>query len=626
MATVEITQLIPLILLITVAQAQLFGGGNSTNATGTLQTWLATYIDPTYQAPDSYSGIDSGLATPIRRAFPTPSLSASTLQSFSLSAIQPYAISLGAVVGPGFVLALLSLVIAVFYIPVRCCVACCHRKKKTAKSPPPPVISVHSGSSTVALFVSVMLLGSLAIVGSAFGFAANRGFSTDLTALQGTVFSAIDDVLFIGNGVYNLTVSAPGMIDGLIVNIEGLVLAVIPEFRNRTESLLTSFTNVTNQIDAANAKLQSMTTPPQPTATAVSNLAAQANATRESIVRVNNDITPPNGSLAQIVNQNLTLSLNMSQLNATLFRMLSTVNQYSDLGRKYANMVIGYDAYRFAGFNVLFALPIISFATVALAAFLAQGWLFHATVFVGFIVLFFSFALGAVHLTLAIVIGGACDMIATVPVPLMAVDVLQGCSNPANASLLAIAGMNLNQFATAYNVSDITSATSYTNTFNGTTVSSFLGEAIAISHNDTTNATFWVGYSAQQAETNYQTFDSSLTGFTNGTISAITNAVRTFVTGFTSTVDKLDNCTFAPRTFYDMIQEICHEFPASLDVMWLGFFTVALFTIPALIIESILIKRFKQHTNEQRKRHWDIARPFSRNAVAPSDITPPNQP
>jgi hypothetical protein len=130
-----------------------------------------------------------------------------------------------------------------------------------------------------------------------------------------------------------------------------------------------------------------------------------------------------NGSLLE----DMDLSGTLSEVSGMFDNIIDTIEEYASYGRHYSTMVLGYDRYRLGAYSALFAVPFLAMLLVGVAAFAKQGWLFHVTVTLAFLMLFFMFLLGSVHFVLAIVLGDACAASRDVAVPAMVVDMLDGC-------------------------------------------------------------------------------------------------------------------------------------------------------------------------------------------------------
>lgn len=580
---------------------------SDSNESYSIEGWLHNYsLVATYSATDPFSNIDSQLAFPIRNLFQShiPDIAKenlSAIDSINYNKLKPYIDPLAGAVGPGICLAIISFLVGLIYLPIRLCVAFCNRKK------PPKPIKPSASITTILMFILTVAWGAITVAGCALGIAANVQFTYTLKNGWNTADGAIDTVINRGNAVIVMVNDLPNNISGIFSDVKGEVRDLVPRLQTRTITLLNKFENVTEQIVLLDHKLQAIPAAqqPQPVTEAARQMAAKVNQTIAPLRELEMQLNATNGTFSALLNKDMSFSLNTSGINDTLNNVMDKVTTYTDYGKKYAKMAVGYDAYRLAAFNVLFAMPILSLIVVAAAGLLRQGWLFHAVVILNFFVLFFSFAMGSVHLGLAIVLGEACHVVDTVKVPKLALTVLNDCSAPGRDSLMNVAGYNISKMIDDFNVTqqvDQFNNATVMGAVNTTEVNQFLDGAIKLGENDTTGNATWVEYSAKVAKSDNAGFAGDLTNYFQETINSVKTLINDFTDDMVNQIEGLANCGFVPSTFYRLHQQLCVEMESAFDIMWLGCFMVGFFTIPSIVVESCLIKRFKEASALRKKR------------------------
>ncbi|KAH3757618.1 hypothetical protein Pelo_10627 [Pelomyxa schiedti] len=336
----------------------------------------------------------------VLRLLPHESLSDLNLTSLDTGELKDYAISVGKLALPGFILCLLSLIGLILYCPIMCC---CMRKKK------PKYYSCCSKYTPVILYLvaAVFVLFALAI-----GWLGTAQFTSGVTGAVTEVDGGGDEVFAVIDKVVDFVIAEAIIVYASLYNGSSLVSGV-PATIDTSVAISQSIVQVNSELsDLAGILNQSVVIPE----------VNQLKTTTEYLISYSsgpltelNDLVQEAQDKAIVVQDTINDALNgigdnevLHKLSDISHKVMNTTSEVTSKISSTSSTVKHYDLTRELVMNFLSLLPLFSIGLVVLGLFAKKGSMFHCANCCGFITLIWLFLLGALHVLLAIVLDDAC--------------------------------------------------------------------------------------------------------------------------------------------------------------------------------------------------------------------------
>jgi gas vesicle protein/Na+-transporting methylmalonyl-CoA/oxaloacetate decarboxylase gamma subunit len=372
-----------------------------------------------------------------------------------------YGVGLVKIVGLGFAIAILSILVGVVYgifKLIRMC--CCSKKDDSDYEDEDEDKYTYSQKWGPALgyFICFVFL----LTGMIFGLVNNPRFS--------------DGVTDMGNSVVSVGNDAIGLADGLINSVDGIVQLIPQTIRTIQDQFA--------GVPALSADVEVLSVDINATSIQISNITAQMQAINlrnasGSIAGIKSELDSINNSSGQIISSMTTLTDQISgNLLSTYNNTLSSLNEKTaDIDETVAELkatsddikeqakdlvdkvtdgvedVKGYDKSRGTAVMVLFVLVIIVSFVIILGFLLRQKFIFNTISAIFFVFLFLLWLSGSIHFLLGMVLYDACPVIdvtvkGLLPQDSQGAEVLEGCLYEHRSVLDSL---NI----TAYNLTDV---------------------------------------------------------------------------------------------------------------------------------------------------------------------------
>lgn len=324
-----------------------------------------------------------------------------------------YGKSLAPVVGPGFVLSFLSILVGIVYGIIKlCCCICCSSKDDDEKK-----YNLTSRLIPGGIYV-VILLWILA--GCIIGWVSNGKFDKGLTALTNSVEGTGNEAVGIANNVLdhltNISSELPGDLQGILDQVSGVpqISADIAQIGRNVNSTNDQVYAIENQVKAMDAYgnltvLQSL----DAELTSISNKSSEAiGSVVDLTTQISDNInTVLQEQLSKLPEQLATISEDVNEIIKSSNEFMDAAEDMVKQINKYVGQVRDGNDKRSKVMSAIYAAAFVSSAFAVLGWFVIRGFPFHITAGLGFVFSFLLWFSGSVHLLLAIVTSDVCGIV-----------------------------------------------------------------------------------------------------------------------------------------------------------------------------------------------------------------------
>lgn len=340
------------------------------------------------------------------------------------------------VVGTGFAIALLSLLIGVLYGVfklIRLCCGCCCKSKRDPNEESSeydekkPSLKQWIPTGVYAFCWVFMLTGMI------LGILNNPRFSDSVNELAGYVLDVQNNTLNLGDGILNnlntIIASVPASLDNITDQVSGVngvadQTVLLGKNVNATSQQVSDITAKVGAINAGNSSAL---------ASLNNDLAGINNSSAQTIGKIGDLTTELSTNLRKTVNETLgslddkvdTLDDTVDQIRSQANEVMNKAKNFTKDTTKYINDGKGYDESRGKAVTALFSLVIVVSVAIVAGYFLHMKVIFNVVAAFGFTFCFFLWFSGSIHFVLGMALNDAC--------PIMD-NVVQGMLQSNNAS------------------------------------------------------------------------------------------------------------------------------------------------------------------------------------------------
>lgn len=395
----------------------------------------------TYEVDSRFGSGSANLARDfhrIKNQLPHSKLPTENIQDTG-SWAKDYGIGIAKIVGPGFAIAILSLLAGIIYglfKLIRMCL--CRRTKSGEEEEPEEQRNFFTWQKLVPTGIYAFCWVWL-FTGMIIGLMNNPKFSDGVTDMSNEVVNVGSDAIQLANGLnsslYGLAGQIPVSINDIIENING-----VPEIADNVDELGVDVNSTAVQVHNITAQIAAIDAG---NTTGVANLYAQ-------LVSIDNSSSRTIGQIGDLTTQisdklRNSLSDTVTQLNSTKSDIDNTMSDITDTAgevikqaddlvnkvTKYTDDAQSYDKSRAKAVTALFSLVIVVTVLISAGFIFKVKAIFNVVSAFGFVFLFFLWLSGSIHFLLGMVLNDACPVVNVVVQGLLpnsqAGDVLNGC-------------------------------------------------------------------------------------------------------------------------------------------------------------------------------------------------------